>query len=263
MHLTGWPSAAPLAPPVDVLTPVRAAADDLEDATGAWGDAVHLDINTVLFGRAALASGGRAGRTSVGGTCRILDAGDGWVAVNLARPTDVDSVPAIVGRETNNDDDPWDVLEAAAKASGAQAFVERAQLLGVPAARLGEHTREAVTVEQLGEPSHTPPQPPLVVDLSAMWAGPLCTRLLGDAGASVIKVESSNRPDGARAGDPTFYDWLHAEQDNLVLDFERPGGVRALRQLLAEADVVVEASRPRALRQRGIDADDIVRSNAG
>ena len=39
---------------------------------------------------------------------------------------------------------------------------------------------------------------PLVVDLSALWAGPLCAHLLGLAGARVVKVESLGRPDGAR-----------------------------------------------------------------
>ena len=40
----------------------------------------------------------------------------------------------------------------------------------------------------------------LVVDLSALWAGPLCGGLLAGAGATVVKVESTHRPDGARRG---------------------------------------------------------------
>ena len=44
--------------------------------------------------------------------------------------------------------------------------------------------------------------PPRIVDLSALWAGPLCAHLLQLAGASVVKLESTRRPDGARFGAP-------------------------------------------------------------
>ena len=111
-------------------------------------------------------------------------------------------------------------------------------------------------------PTHPSPSPihpspgglagALVVDLSSMWAGPLCARLLGLAGARVIKVESADRPDGARAGNQEFYDWLHAGHESLVLPF-RPGSGRSrLAGLLSDADVVIEASRPRALEQLGL-----------
>jgi crotonobetainyl-CoA:carnitine CoA-transferase CaiB-like acyl-CoA transferase len=92
----------------------------------------------------------------------------------------------------------------------------------------------------------------VVVDLSSMWAGPLCARLLGLAGADVIKVESASRPDGGRAGERRFFDWLHAGHRSVVLDFRAEAGRRALAALLAAADVVIEASRPRALAQLGL-----------
>jgi len=102
----------------------------------------------------------------------------------------------------------------------------------------------------------------VVVDLSSMWAGPLCARLLGLAGAHVIKVESPSRPDGARAGDRAFFDWLHAGHRSVTVDFraESPtptssstsSGRATLAALLAAADVVIEASRPRAMAQLGL-----------
>jgi hypothetical protein len=263
MYLTGWPSSAPLVPPIDVLGGARTLASAVERFTGAWGSAVRVDVPAVLFGRAARRGVQRAGRTSVGGTCRLLETGDGWVAVNLPRQTDIDSVPAIVGRELDGRrEDPWEALGAAARSMAGGAFVERAQLLGVPAAALAtSDDTSAVTVERIGESGA--PALPLVVDLSAMWAGPLCTRLLTDAGARVIKVESSDRPDGARAGDPAFYDWLHAGQEDVVIDFASGDGRRRLHQLVAEADVIVEGSRPRALRQLGIDAKTVLRARPG
>jgi crotonobetainyl-CoA:carnitine CoA-transferase CaiB-like acyl-CoA transferase len=92
----------------------------------------------------------------------------------------------------------------------------------------------------------------VVVDLSSMWAGPLCARLLGLAGADVIKVETPDRPDGGRAGERRFFDWLHGGHRSVVLDFRSPSGRGALAALLAVADVVIEASRPRALAQLGL-----------
>jgi hypothetical protein len=92
----------------------------------------------------------------------------------------------------------------------------------------------------------------VVVDLSSMWAGPLCGRLLGLAGAQVIKVESVGRPDGARTGERRFFDWLHAGQHSVAVDFRSEAGRAALTALLESADVVIEASRPRALAALGL-----------
>ncbi|MCM3885682.1 CoA transferase, partial [Frankia sp. R82] len=103
----------------------------------------------------------------------------------------------------------------------------------------------------------------VVVDLSAMWAGPLCAHLLGRMGLRVIKVESVRRLDGARRGSAAFYDWLHAGHESVVLDFATPDGRAMLRRLLEQADVVIESSRPRALAQLGVDADALVAARPG
>ena len=95
----------------------------------------------------------------------------------------------------------------------------------------------------------------LVVDLSALWSGPLCAHLLTLAGARVVKVESASRLDGARRGPPAFFDLLHAGQESVVLDL--PTERDRLRHLIEAADVVIEASRPRAMEQLGIDAGAI------
>lgn len=92
----------------------------------------------------------------------------------------------------------------------------------------------------------------VVADLSSMWAGPLCARLLGLAGAEVIKVESPARPDGARSGNREFFDWLHAGHRSLSVDFSTGAGRAVLKTLLEMADVVIESSRPRALAALGV-----------
>jgi crotonobetainyl-CoA:carnitine CoA-transferase CaiB-like acyl-CoA transferase len=98
----------------------------------------------------------------------------------------------------------------------------------------------------------------LVIDLSSLWAGPLCTHLLQLAGARVVKVESRHRPDGARNGPRAFFDLLHGGQESLAIDFGDEDGRVALRGLIAAADVVVEASRPRALEQLGVFAERVL-----
>ena len=106
-------------------------------------------------------------------------------------------------------------------------------------------------------------QRPLVVDLSALWAGPLCAQLLGLGGARVIKVESIHRPDGARRGPRKFYDLLHAGHEAVAFDLREPAGRMDLAALIRHADVVIEASRPRALSQLGIDAEAMLAAETG
>ena len=80
----------------------------------------------------------------------------------------------------------------------------------------------------------------LVVDLTSMWAGPLCGQLLARAGATVVKVESPSRPDGTRAGDVRFFDWMNSGKLSCAMDFDRD---RAdLEALLAAADVVLDGA---------------------
>ncbi len=167
----------------------------------------------------------------------------------------------------------WGALEAAALGTRAEVLAGAAQLLGVPAGALPSARRPVGVcgpVAGLGGSAQSGGWPPgrasriaapsararlagaVVVDLSSMWAGPLCARLLGLAGADVIKVETPGRPDGARAGERRFFDWLHGGHRSVVLDFRSESGRRALGALIAAADVVIEASRPRALAQLGL-----------
>jgi crotonobetainyl-CoA:carnitine CoA-transferase CaiB-like acyl-CoA transferase len=102
-----------------------------------------------------------------------------------------------------------------------------------------------------------------VVDLSALWAGPLCGELLARAGADVVKVESLARPDGARHGPAAFFDLMNGPKRSVALDLATSGGQRDLRRLIDAADVVIESARPRALEQMGIVAAEVLRGPAG
>ena len=97
-----------------------------------------------------------------------------------------------------------------------------------------------------------------VVDLSVMWAGPLCGDLLARAGAQVLKVESPSRPDGARRGLPKFYERLNGHKQHRSIGFDAPERRAELLGLLQNADIVITSCRPRALDQMGIDPRDVV-----
>jgi crotonobetainyl-CoA:carnitine CoA-transferase CaiB-like acyl-CoA transferase len=74
----------------------------------------------------------------------------------------------------------------------------------------------------------------------------------------VVKVESIGRPDGARFGPTAFFDLLHGGHAMVAFDFHDPRELSALQDLIADADLVLESSRPRALAQLGIDAAAVV-----
>ncbi|MGH9027463.1 MAG: CoA transferase [Acidimicrobiia bacterium] len=229
------------------------------------GTELSLDGPALLDERAVILGIEPQGTVSAGGTCRLLPAADRWVALNLARRDDVGLLAAWMGHDW--DGPVWDAVAVALLEMPAAAAVERAQLLGIPAA-VAVTPEEASADEQAGARSQSfpaapflltgdagrhVPWPPRVVDLSALWAGPLCGRLLAAAGADVIKVESTARPDGARAGPPEFYTLMNGEKQEATVDLSTPAGRAELARLVAAADVVIDSSRPRAMAQLGID----------
>ncbi|WP_211697449.1 CoA transferase [Mycobacterium spongiae] len=214
---------------------------------------IAADAATLLTGRAALLGLTRGGRMSAGGATRLLAARDGWCAITLSRPDDVAAVPALLQADAVLGD-PWPMLRRWVATCSVIEVVERAQLLDIPAAALGEAVAEPPRVGRLGARSR-PREPAglLIADLSSMWAGPLCGYLLARAGATVVKVESRRRPDGTRAGNHAFFDWINGGKLSYCLDFDRHGD--ELRDLLAVADIVIESSRPAALARRGLGPD--------
>ncbi len=239
MNLTGSLGGAPLAPYAPVLTRVGLLADAIASLTSPRGRAVRLDIPGLLTGRASLRGWQRQGSISANGNCRLLRAADGWVAVSLSRPCDVSSLPAVIGREPRAD--AWDELAADAAGRRAAELAAAAQLVGIPAAvLLADQSLPAVRCSRLGKPG---PARPFVLDLSAMWAGPLCASILHQAGWRVLKVEDSRRPDGARSGPAAFYASLHAGMPAVRLDFGSATGRAELRRLAAKAGIVLESSR--------------------
>jgi crotonobetainyl-CoA:carnitine CoA-transferase CaiB-like acyl-CoA transferase len=102
-----------------------------------------------------------------------------------------------------------------------------------------------------------------VVDLTAFWAGPLCTHVLALLGAEVIHIESTRRPDGTRllAGMRGEQWWersgifsgLNTNKKSVTLDLTTERGRALLQRLVDTADIVVENFTPRVMDQLGLD----------
>ncbi|MBM4270131.1 MAG: CoA transferase, partial [Deltaproteobacteria bacterium] len=112
-----------------------------------------------------------------------------------------------------------------------------------------------------------------VVDFTAFWAGPFATQFLAVLGADVVKIESTQRPDGMRfsstrePNDDRWWEWssffqaFNANKKSVTLDLRRPEGIALVRRLLAEADVAIENFSPRVLDDLGIRWDDLQAAN--
>lgn len=91
---------------------------------------------------------------------------------------------------------------------------------------------------------------PLVVDLTALWAGPLATALLADLGAEVVKVEPSVRPDGT-ARHRAFYNHLNSAKQVVDLDLREDPDRRRFEALLDRADLLIDSFSRRVMPNLG------------
>jgi CoA transferase family III len=254
MALTGSPTV-PLGPPAPLLPGLERLGRRFRE----------LDPVALMGERAVFSDFRPAGTVSCGGSCHLLPCDDGWLAVSLPRPDDIAALPAwLPGDDVPVTTEPtpelWSSIAQAVAHRRTDTLLPRALLLQLPVGIVDEgSTRPGVLRHRLGDaPSRPDYDGLIVVDLTALWAGPLCGDLLARAGATVIKVESSIRPDGARRGPAPFFDLLNGTKQSVALDFRSRDGLSALHSLLRRADVVLEASRPRALEQLGIRASDLI-----
>lgn len=255
MALTGRARGSPLLPPGVAASVVAqgVAALGLSPMPGLLGE------------RAAYFGFSRNAPRSCGGSFRILRSLDGHVGLSLARPSDVDLVSALVEHQLGLADasDPtglaWDAVAEWLGRVPTAAAQDRIRLLGLPGGAVPTSPpidRPGVITTTRSVERRSADSRPLVVDLTSLWAGPLCAHLLGLCGAHVVKVESTQRPDAARFGSPAFFDLLHRGHKRLTLDLRAERD--QLKALIESADLVLEASRPRALRQLGVIAEDVV-----
>jgi len=85
-----------------------------------------------------------------------------------------------------------------------------------------------------------------IIDLSRLLTGPYCTMTLADLGADVIKVEVPGRGDDARLfgpfcnGESGYFMTLNRNKRSITLDLRVPAGQAVLKDLIKDADVVLE-----------------------
>ena len=109
----------------------------------------------------------------------------------------------------------------------------------------------------------------LVADLSRVLAGPYCSMLLADMGATVIKVESPAGDDTrtwmppVKDGVSTYYLSIGRNKRSVVLDFGDPEDRALAQELLRRADVALENFKPGSLAKFGLDYESVAGDNAG
>lgn len=255
--LTGPASGPPLLPPGPWAGRIDRVVAALAELTARRGARVDVDPRWLLASRAEETGWTRRGTVSANGSARLIATADGVAAVNLARPDDRDVLPAVLAAPVPAGSE-WCHLSAWARNRPASEVVDALQVVGVPASVLGGHAdAAALRVRHAGEPAAgRPAAAPLVVDFSAMWAGPLTAHLLHRAGARVVTVEDPRRPDGARGGPPRFYAELHRGHELRAVALRSGSARDELAALVETADIVIEASRPRALRGLGLHAEE-------
>ena len=109
----------------------------------------------------------------------------------------------------------------------------------------------------------------LVADFSRVLAGPLATMILGDLGATVVKVEHPHGDDTRQWGPPfkgtesTYFLSVNRNKRSAVLDLATPEGASDARRLAERATVLVENFRPGRLARFGLGYDQLAATNPG
>ena len=123
----------------------------------------------------------------------------------------------------------------------------------------------------------TAPAQPLagvkVLEFGTLIAGPFCSRILAEFGAEVIKIEAPGEGDPLRkwrklypTGEGETSLWWFVQSRNkqsVTLNLKHPQGIAIARQLVAEADIVVENFRPGVMEKLGLGWDVLSELNPG
>jgi len=248
------------------VKPLAAAFADLtvavRRASAEVGRPVDVDPIAVADRRDALALK-PPGLWSPNRSCRLVQAAEGWIAVNLPRESDLAAVSAWLCETLAGD--PWPAIRRAAASTSRQALVDQARLLGLPIAAVGEVTAAslAAPLTRLAPGGRRAGREVRVLDLSGLWAGPLCGGLLAQAGFAVTKVESVRRPDVMAESAPGFFKRLNGQKTLAALDFADAADVARLAAMIDAADVLITAARQRAFDQLGLSPAAVFARNPG
>jgi len=196
---------------------------------------------------------------SINGNSHLVRASDGWIAVTLAREEDRNSVAAWL--EENPEPDPWSLIRQVVPHRDVVTLRERAELLGLP---IGIHNEARARAEPVAglQATAAPPLTGLkVLDLSALWAGPLCAALLARQGAETVRIASQCRPDPTVNTSPSLHAWMDLGKRELTFNLTDPAQRDSLIEAIGKADVLVTSARARALRGLGLTPEVLFADN--
>jgi alpha-methylacyl-CoA racemase len=98
-----------------------------------------------------------------------------------------------------------------------------------------------------------------VIELAGIGPVPFAGMMLGDHGAKVIRIEGPGQV--TRLGDFGYRDILARNREIMVIDLKSPAGVAQVRELLREADALIEGFRPEVLERLGLVPDELLAEN--
>lgn len=106
-----------------------------------------------------------------------------------------------------------------------------------------------------------------ILDFTHVASGPMCTMLLGDLGAEVLKIETPKGDLGRSLGPPFIkgesvsYLCLNRNKRGMVIDLKNPLGVATVKKMAASCDVLVENFRPGVLERLGLGYEELAKLN--
>ena len=107
-----------------------------------------------------------------------------------------------------------------------------------------------------------------ILDCSQILAGPFCSMLLADMGAKVIKVEKPNTGDDTRSWGPPFKSGqsvgfmnLNRNKESIVIDFKNPDGIKVMKNLVKNSDVILENYRTGTMDKLGLGYEELKKVN--
>lgn len=106
-----------------------------------------------------------------------------------------------------------------------------------------------------------------ILDLTRVLAGPVCTMMLADMGAEVIKIEMAGRGDDSRAfspfknGESAYFLNLNRNKKGVTLNLKSEKGKEIFRQMVKKADIVVENYRPGVMERLGLGYEELKKIN--
>jgi crotonobetainyl-CoA:carnitine CoA-transferase CaiB-like acyl-CoA transferase len=109
----------------------------------------------------------------------------------------------------------------------------------------------------------------IVADLSRVLAGPYCSMLLADMGATVVKVESAAGDDTrtwvppTKDGVATYYMSINRNKKSIVLDYGNPDDLEIVKKLVRNADICLENFKVGGLKKFGLDYESVKADNPG